>query len=179
MYAINVYSPKGGVGTTTVASLLALDMSNHHYVGLVSKDTESLFATLAHPVTRTPSKISHALTISDEPIQDCDFLFFDSRAHMPAADLNILVCNSTYLALRRCLSQKFDLAVVQMLPSASLQPADIFTVLGGDEHVLINWDPATLRKLDSGLVRGILKENDQFKQLIAAVDNHIKTEASF
>ena len=179
MYAINVYSPKGGVGTTTVASLLAYSMSKHHYVGLVGKDTESLFATLAHPTTRLPSKISHALTVSDEPIKDCDFMFFDSRAFMAAADMNILVTQNTYLSIRKCMSLKHDLAVVQMMPDGALEQKDVINVIGGNNHVFIDWSSATLRSLDAGLIDGILQKNTQVQELIAAVDNNIKAEASF
>jgi Mrp family chromosome partitioning ATPase len=180
MIAINVYSPKGGVGTTTIASLLAHDYSKKHYIALVAKDTDSIAGTLGfQKLSGVPYKLNHGLTVSDSPIPDCDFTFIDSRAHMPAADLNILVLQNTYSSLRKVLDCKFDMAVVHMIPDYPLSWRDIVAVLGDDKFLQdMEWSKEAARKLDAGLCSSVLERED-YKRLISSVDSLITQDAPF
>lgn len=179
MIAINVYSPKGGVGTTTIASMLALDITKFHYVGLISKDPDSNCSALGYPSSVMPYKVSHALTVSNELIPDVDFTVMDSRAHMAAADLNILVVQNTYMCLRKALNCKFDLIVVNMIPGSALGLDDIRSVTGYDDNeAIMNWDAQGARTLDAGLAGNFLKRED-FRVLAKLVDETIKQDASF
>ena len=177
MIAVNFYSPKGGVGTTTIASLFALDMSSSHYVNLVSNDTESICAIFgsadnqadSHPCTET--KINHGLTVSAKPTTKSDFVIIDSRAYLPAADVNVLVVQNTYLCLRRAIHSKFDLAVAHMNPDHAMSHTDVCHVLMGSnaEQVrTIQWAASTARAMDAGMPNRILK-NDDYQEFSAAL----------
>lgn len=185
MMVINVYSPKGGVGTTAVATLLALDYSKHHYIGLVAKDIEPNLATLGASSGPTPTiKYNHGLTISSGPIEGCDFMFVDSRAYMPAADLNILVLQNTYMSLRKCMHQKFDLAVAFMIENGALNYKDVCGVIKGINDGIekpiqdMEWCSETLRKLDAGLCTSVLERED-WQRLVKTLDNVMTQDASF
>ena len=179
MIAINVYSPKGGVGTTTIASMLALDISQHHYVGLVSRDPDASCAALGFPGSASPYKVKHGLTVSDQMVPDVDFTVMDSRAHVAAADINILVVQNTYMCLRKALNCKFDLIVAQMIPGSSLSLDDIRSITGyNDNGVIMNWDVQGARTLDAGLAANFLKRED-FRAVASLVNTTIKQDAPF
>jgi hypothetical protein len=179
MMVINFYSPKGGVGTTTIASLLALDYSKHHYIGLVAKDTNANCAVLGFGDLEVPYKINHGLTLSNEPVPDCDFIFVDSRAHMPAADINILITQTTYACLRKTMDCKADMAIVNVIDDAPINLRDAGAILGEVGPIQeVKWDHETLRKLDAGLARRVLERED-WKRLVLALDNHIKQDVPF
>ncbi len=179
MIAINVYSPKGGVGTTTIASMLALYLSQDHYVGLVSRDPDSSCAALGFPGSASPYKVKHGLTVSDQMVPDVDFTVMDSRAHVAAADINILIVQNTYMCLRKALNCKFDLIVAQMIPGSSLSLDDIRSITGyNDNGVIMNWDVQGARTLDAGLAANFLKRED-FQAVAKLVDMTIKQNAAF
>ena len=177
MIAVNFYSPKGGVGTTTIASLFALDMSSSHYVNLVSNDTESICAVFGCADNQfdnhlsTETKINHGLTVSAKPSNESDFVIIDSRAHLPAADINVLVVQNTYLSLRRSMHSKFDLAVAHMVPGHAMSHKDVCDVLTGSslEQVrIIHWAAPTARAMDAGMPSRILGNVD-YQEFCAAL----------
>lgn len=178
MMVINVYSPKGGVGTTTIASLLAHDYSKHHYIGLVSNDTNANAAVLGFGNLEVPYKMSHGLTLSNQPIPDCDFLFVDSRAHMLAADMNILVVQNSYACLRKAIDCKRDLLVANIVDGSALSLRDVNQVMGSDHTQDMEWCAATARSLDAGLPASVLARDD-WKRLVERVDSIIKQDAPF
>jgi hypothetical protein len=170
MIAINVYSPKGGVGTTTIAALLALDLSKHHYVGLVAKDTDAIHGTLGYEgAPSLPNKVTHGLIISDTPIDDVDLTIIDSKDYMSAADINILVIQNSYLALRKAKDSKFDLVALNLIAERPLGTDDVSTVLGCSEKMhVMNWSSATARSLDAGLTNRVIA-NEEFQGLVNQV----------
>jgi MinD-like ATPase involved in chromosome partitioning or flagellar assembly len=179
MIAINVYSPKGGVGTTTISSMLALDLSHHHYVGLVSRDPDASCAALGYPTSPFPYKLNHGLTVSSEMIPDVDFTIMDSRAHVAAADFNILVVQNTYMSFRKALNCQYDFLVACITKANALTVEDVKGVL--DCHgkmATISWDEQAARTLDAGLVSRFLTRDD-FKELVKNIDQLIKEGASF
>jgi MinD-like ATPase involved in chromosome partitioning or flagellar assembly len=180
MIAINVYSPKGGVGTTTISSMLALDLSKHHYVGLVSRDPDASCAVLGYPTSPFPYKLNHGLIVSNEMIPDVDFTIMDSRAHVAAADINILVVQNTYMSLRKALNCQFDLLVANIIASNALSLEDIKSTMSATNSVTtqIAWDQQAARTLDAGLASNFLKRED-FQQLVKRVDQAIKQDAPF
>jgi MinD-like ATPase involved in chromosome partitioning or flagellar assembly len=179
MIAINVYSPKGGVGTTTISSMLALDLSHHHYVGLVSRDPDASCAALGFPTSPFPYKLNHGLTVSNEMIPDVDFTIMDSRAHVAAADINILVVQNTYMSFRKALNCKFDYLVACVTGSNALTVEDVKGVMNCHDNVAtIAWDEKAARTLDAGLAANFLKRDD-FKELVKKIDQLIKEEAPF
>jgi MinD-like ATPase involved in chromosome partitioning or flagellar assembly len=174
MIAINVYSPKGGVGTTTTAALLALDLSKHRYVGLVAKDSDAIHGTLGYDGTPSlPNKVTHGLTISDAPVADVDFNVIDSKDYMAAADINILVIQNSYLALRKAKDSKFDLVVLNLIEERPLGTNDVGTVLGcSDKMHVMSWSPTVARSLDAGLTGRVL-EQTEFQGLVKRVKDLI------
>lgn len=179
MIAINVYSPKGGVGTTTISSMLALDLSHHHYVGLVSRDPDASCAALGYPTSPFPYKINHGLTVSNEMIPDVDFTIMDSRAHVAAADINILVVQNTYMSFRKAMNCQFDFLVACITRSNALTAEDVKGVMNcHDKMTTIAWDEQAARSLDAGLASRFLKRDD-FRELVKHVDQLIKQEAPF
>lgn len=179
MIAINVYSPKGGVGTTTIASMLALDISQHHYVGLVSRDPDASCAALGFPSSASPYKLKHGLTVSDNIVPDADFTVMDSRAYVAAADINILIVQNTYMCLRKALNCKFDLMVAHIIPGSALDLSDIRSITGcQDKEAIMNWDVQGARTLDAGLAANFLKRED-FRAVAKLLDTTIKQDAAF
>ena len=178
MIAINVYSPKGGVGTTTIASMLALDLSKHHYVGLVSRDPDSSCAVLGFPSSPFPYKLNHGLTVSNEMIPDVDFTIMDSRAHVAAADIKILVLQNTYMSLRKALNSQFDILVGCITDSNALSVNDIRLTMSANEILTIAWDEKAARTLDAGLAANFMKRDD-YQALAKRVDQAIKQDAPF
>jgi MinD-like ATPase involved in chromosome partitioning or flagellar assembly len=179
MIAINVYSPKGGVGTTTISSMLALDLSTHHYVGLVSRDPDASCAALGYPTSPFPYKINHGLTVSDQMIPDVDFTVMDSRAHVAAADINILVIQNTYMSFHKAMNCKYDILVACINESSALTVNDVNSVMNADGNlVTIAWDMQAARTLDAGLASRFLQRDD-FRELVRHVDLAITQESPF
>jgi CO dehydrogenase nickel-insertion accessory protein CooC1 len=178
MIAINVYSPKGGVGTTTISSMLALDLSNRYHVGLISRDPDASCAALGYPTSPFPYKLNHGLTVSSEMIDDVDFTVMDSRGHVAAADINILVLQNTYMSLRKALNCKFDFLVGCIAATNALTESDVRATMNADEMITIAWDEKAARSLDAGLASRFLQRDD-FRELVKHVDQLIKQEAPF
>jgi hypothetical protein len=112
-------------------------------------------------------------------IPDVDFTIMDSRAHVAAADINILVVQNTYMSFRKALNCQYDFLVACITKANALTVEDVKGVL--DCHgkmATISWDEQAARTLDAGLVSRFLTRDD-FKELVKNIDQLIKEGASF
>lgn len=175
---VNVCGAAGGVGTTSVASAVALEIAADRAVLLEDRTgTGDTFVTfgLAVPVSPTAVQASTRrngaeLWASDGPgvwPESTDVVVRDwGTTTSPIgielfAELTVLVVTSRYGPLRRAmnLGVKPDIVVARTVPSDALSIEDVRRVFGGVPVVEMVTDPAVARALDSGLFSSRLPES--------------------
>jgi len=142
METINLYGAKGGVGTTTVAAILAttawgtLESPDVGAFGLVPDGSN-----LLHIGSESVHVIDHGVLTAD---------------NRPAADGGaILVTTACYIALRRVMAvgtAGFRGIILLREDGRALTEADVSDVLDLPVLVTLHRDPAIARAVDSGLL---------------------------
>lgn len=153
MHTIHVYGAKGGVGTSTVATLIALDQHHTgHTVVLLADDGEQgdLHALLGQASTGEPiifcGDLTSNVTVIDHgtkpPSTLCD------------GDQVLLVIRPCYLALRRALEQNCrpDGVVLVTEQGRALGARDVEDVLGVKVVATVPVTESTARSIDAGLL---------------------------
>ncbi len=152
---------KGGVGTTTVAALHALDLPRRgHSVRLSASSTtgiEDLAALLGIPAPAGGQAVDvvPGLTLGDQLAADADNVVDAGTDTVSDHDGSAyLVLRNDYLSLRRALNTGAGIAglVLVVEPDRALSARDVTDVLAQPLVAELRVDPVIARAADAGLL---------------------------
>jgi hypothetical protein len=161
---ITVWSPKGGVGTSTVAAAIALIAAESDDVCLVDRGGGDIAPILGMSIAPGGEATAGRLVVLDrQPGEPCspttptrtfDVVVVDNGTRPPADTNSFSVCvlRADYLALRRLVTSggRVDRLVLVLEEGRALQPRDVAACLG-HEPIVIPYDVAVARSVDAGL----------------------------
>lgn len=165
--SIDIVSPKGGNGVTTLAALLALRFAdNYKKVLLVVSEPQEVLAILGLPAV-PPGNMgvfevqkNVCLVNFDEGVPDTsdfDVLIMDIKEPLTdLADINIVVLRNDYLSLRKSTTMDLDksktIVAGYIHEGGVLGIRDIKAVVGRQDVVELEWSTALARTIDAGLL---------------------------
>jgi len=160
---INLWSPKHGQGLTTTGLAMAASLE-----GTVQYITEGDNLPDALAIAGLPSgtdahdhwEVKENLTISIGGFGTPDHVIYDCETNWElrhqGADLNLMVVQADYLALRRLMitgkAAELDGFIVVLDSSRALNVDDIKNVTGLKHFATVPVDPAVARAVDAGLL---------------------------
>jgi hypothetical protein len=154
-YTVNVYSPKGGQGASTVAAALAFLHARYGAaVSLVGEDEGVELSTIfGHnpPPEVTVGGVAierAAVVVIDRGVVTSP----DEAADWPG--LVVMVLRPCYLALRRAVAApRPDFVVLIEEPQRAIGAAEVREVVGPHRGLItVPFDPAVARAIDAGLL---------------------------
>lgn len=166
MPTIHVVGAKGGVGTSTVCALLALEhhAAGHHVILTAQNDDQgdlhALFGmaatedpiSLAPVPIEGPHRIPVLITVVDHgtSLPDCDMW-----ATRTAGDRLYLVMRPCYLAIRRALqlNHRPDGIILVEEPGRALGARDITEVIGAPVVATLPLSQDLARMIDAGILQ--------------------------
>jgi hypothetical protein len=159
MRVVSVSARKGGVGTTTVASSLALSLSKHGKVLLVDRshngDVFSLLGAQT-PERDTPSPIVENLDglYSDAYYGDYDYVVIDEGVRWTLREdaFTVNVVTNAYMSVKNEVNgAKPDAIVLHEYKDTPLNGNDVQLVLAPERLYVMPHDSAVWRAIDAGL----------------------------
>lgn len=162
---INIYSPKGGTGTTSLAIMLAVKFAQQGITTLTVKDLDDALGIVGAVPTADICNPSRNLYICKEFKAGFYYEFtpkvqiFDVDDETCAgADINIVLIKNDYLSLRKVakMGLQFDNLIVAcyMHEGAALGIRDVECVTGRQDIVQLEWNAKVARSIDAGLLMG-------------------------
>lgn len=156
MRIINIIGTKGGVGTTTVAATIAIELARagERVAVIDQRANGDLEAVLGADV----ANVTIIDTVPDETDETYDYAIVDhaTTTTQPATGTNIVVLTNCYLSILHAtkLTWRADAVVAILESHRALDRGDITAVLATPEHrvVTIAHDPAIARTIDAGLL---------------------------
>ena len=170
---------KGGQGTTTIATALALTLARQKMTVLVDTARDAL-PILGHPPATAHRTPAEAVTRRVTVLDGLDIATTNSTAAVVAGSIalgelrergwhvvidagtdnvevpdaeRLLVVRNCYLALRRAVAaRRADHVLLVTEPGRSLGLRDVADVLGVVPITVVPWDPAVARAIDAGLL---------------------------
>jgi len=154
---INLYGAKGGVGTSTVAALVALTINDDGAGPTVALqaadgDHDDLQAILGVPASSDYVRLDGS---DDSFVNVIDHCAWPPETHnLRDGDATYLVIRGCYLALRRVLAQGYhpDGIILVAEPNRSLGGRDAVEILGAPVVATLAIDPAIARAIDAGIL---------------------------
>jgi hypothetical protein len=168
MREFNVYASKGGVGCTTTAVMLALELATETPVLLVSmapaNDTMAVLGAPQRDLSDNQVHISNNIWVADADtpvwnINQYSAVVYDwgTREMTNSTGFKLFVTAACYLALRRAVQasiERPDAVVVLREEGRVLRDSDISDVLGvdADRTLVIERSADVARAVDAGVL---------------------------
>jgi hypothetical protein len=186
MREFNVYASKGGVGCTTTAVMLALELATEKPVLLVSmapaNDTMAVLGAPQSDLSEGQVYISNDIWVADAdtPIwninQYSNVVYDWGTTEMTnSTGFKLFVTTACYLALRRAVQASIeqpDAVVVLREEGRALTDRDLFKTLAVDEHRIksIYRTADVARAVDAGLISYRVGREPQ-RNIVNLIDN--------
>lgn len=153
MITIRVFGAKGGVGTTTIACVIAATLAEHHKVRLTSVHPADISSVLSTAATRLEMPDGGFLRIVGPPVEEYDFTVSDAGVAGPDeryTPYDVLVTMNTYLSLRHVTATSVpEHVVLQYDPRLPISVDDAVMAINSEVH-LTTHNEIVGRALDAG-----------------------------
>ena len=148
-HTIHLYGAKGGVGTSTVAAMVALDAADAGYRVHLRADDFDTVADL-RVILGLPAGEIALMGPADGP----RLTVFDHGTTWPAAEdgETYLVTRACYLALRRAVGHRPDGVILLEEAGRALDGRDVAEVIGAPIVATIPVSPDIARAIDAGIL---------------------------
>ena len=179
---ITLTGARGGHGTTTVATALAILAAEHGPTRLVSADAMALLGLPGVPEPGAPMRVTDHLTLAlpgSPEANEPEIAVVDAGAAGSAAPVRtcepsfVVLRGPCYLGLRHLVTRAAAPATGIILlsePARSLTRRDVEDVVGTPVVASIDHHPAVARTIDAGLLLDRLHRLPQFRELRALAD---------